>query len=454
MNMPTKIVKRTLPDGSEQQYERQQKKISDGAQQTGHALIMYYAAHYRTSTLELNAADVPEGLRSDGIPSLKTNGELLAKFRENICSRTSRTHIKQLMELGLITKKVFHGSKSRYELFFNTDILFGKDAVIGTPPPTFATPNTTNPGLAFDAQKSVSSSENRTKFPHRQSLETNGNKTTTIMNVENSTEWKHLNENSTEWIQNNGNTPVANPEQRGVEHGNGGLAAGPQKIYSAWSKYSTNVDNIAKNVDNYVDNSKKVGMAGFDFERQHRVIQNSILIFWKYANQQLYTERKFSENEFLRSVDLILDSIYRPFLKTKPNEKEFNEFQKELLASIDVAAKYFQNHPDKYPGQPYTTSDSYLGYFDVKNLRGFRVAVNWRFQNKAKQHDEYGKRVVNVAMLHLNRFATNDIEKLPKHLRSKSFREVYDHYKNKMMQFNSETQLLFVKRFNALTFKK
>jgi len=449
--MPLKIVSRKLPDGTQQEYQRQQKAISDGAQQTGYALIMYYARNYRQLTLDM--MEVQDDLTSNEPPSLRTNGQLLSEFRENICSRTSRTHIKALIDLGLITKKVFHGSKSSYELFFNLEILFGKDAVICTETPVFEPADSTNQGLQFAPENTSSSSENGIKFPHKQSLETNRNITTTISKVENSTELKHLKEPSTELKplskSNNGNTTSATHQN--ASNSNGNVAAAAPKIYSFWSK---NVDNPAKNVDNYVDKWKTNTLAGKDFERQSRFVQNAIISLWKYARKELYFDRQFSEEEYLKTADLMLDGIYRPFLKEKPNERQFEEFQRELLASIDVAAKYFNNHTDKYPGQPYSTSENYLGYFDAKNARGFKIAVNWRFQNKAKQHEEYGKKVLNLAITHLQRMAIGDIQKLPKPFRTKTFTELYSHYKAKMLHFNTDTQQLFIKRFNQITFSR
>lgn len=448
-NMPIITVSRKLPDGTQQEYQRQQKAISDGAQQTGYALIMYYARNYRQLTLDM--MEVQNDLVANEAPSLRTNGELLAQFRENICGRTSRTHIKALIDLGLIKKKVYHGSKSNYELFFNEEVLFGTDAVICTEKPVFEPADSTNEGLGFAPENATSTSGNGTIFPHKQSLETNRNITTTISKVENSTELKHSKDDSTELKplleSKNGNTTSATHQNASNGNGNG-VAAGP-KIYSVWNK---NVDNSSKTVDNYVDKWKTNTSAGKDFERQSRFVQNAIISLWKYARKELYFDRQFSEEEYLQTVDLILDGIYRPFLKEKPNEREFEEFQRELLASIDVAAKYFNNHADKYPGQPYSTSDNYLGYFDAKNARGFKVAVNWRFQNKAKQHEEYGKKVLNLAITHLQRMAIGDIQKLPKAFRSKTFTELYQHYKAKMLHFNTDTQQLFVKRFNQITF--
>ncbi len=216
------------------------------------------------------------------------------------------------------------------------------------------------------------------------------------------------------------------------------------------------MDKSEKNVDKSdktVDNSQNQYIAGQDFEAQRPKLQNAIRHLWKYATLLLWKDREFTETEYLKTVDLILDGFYRPFIKTKPNEREFNEFQRELLASIDTAAKYYALNPIKYPGSAYTINPNYLGYFDATNKRGFKVALAWRFENKTKNHEEYGIRVLNIAMLHLARFANNEVPKLPKTLQQKTFMEVFNHYKLKMSEFSPETQAMFYTRVKSLMSK-
>ena len=440
--MPEQTFTRTMPDGNVQTYTRRRKAISDGAQQTGYSLIMYYASHYRSITKAM--LDVPHDLAdTDTLPSLRTNGELLARYRESITSRTSRTHIKQLMALGLIVEKKFHGTKANFELFFNEGILFGTDSVIFTEKPVFSAPDST-----FSAAENADFENTKgINFPLIHTLETNRNITTTISNVENSTKWQHSVENSTKIETMNGNTTSANPPQKPQNDGNGGLAAAGRHIYSVWSK---NVDNSPKNVDNYVD---KPNFTASDFDRQPRDIQNRIVSFWKYAKMKLYFDKNdLTEYEYLKTVELITDGIYRPFADERPNAAQWEEFQRELLASIDVAARYYESNPGKYPGKPYSVSGGYLGYFDAANPRGFKVATAWRFQNKAKQHEQYGTKVMNLGIMHLQKKASGLSHQLPKLLRNKTFSELYKHYKAKMLKYNTETQKLFVDRFNQIAF--
>ena len=460
---------------------RKRKLISDGAQVTGYSILMMYSKARAKQTREIIALDMPKELQDDEI-ILSTNSVSLAKFRENVCSRTIRNHVRELIKVGLISQKKFHGSKSNYELVLNTDIVFGKDAVIMTAPPVFEAPITTfqaestftqeaqtstaqpvfnttfleqkNPN--FKARKNDTNSLNSLIFPHKPSLETNGNYTNTTSKSEFPPKRIQKSEESSNMETINGNPPSAITQKMPLNAEIKGGQAEKPKIYSYWSKRTDYVDKSQKSVDksqNNVDKSENQYISGQDFEAQYPVIQTAIRQLWKYATLLLWKDREFTEIEYLKTVDLILDGFYRPFLKTKPNEKEFNEFQRELLASIDTAAKYYAKNPEKYPGSAYTINPNYLGYFDATNKRGFKVALAWRFENKTKNHEDYGIRVLNLAMLHLSRFTNDQVHKLPKTLRQKTFMEVFNHYKLKMLEFKPETQAMFMKRIQALISK-
>ncbi len=451
--MPIFTVNQKLPDGSTREYTRRAKRISDGAQQTGAALIMYYAAHYRTVL-----RCMPEGWTNDGLPTLPANGELLAQFRQNICARTSRNHIRQLMDIGLILKKTFHGTKSNFELTFNPAILFGEEnANLTAQMPQFSASATTKTPQALPTPPAGFSNTNGTNFPLKQAIETNGNHTTTTRQVENSIKLKPL-EGIVEWKpveelsknqEKNGNT-ARETSKNGIEAGfkaDGNGEAGPQKIHSVWSAMPENVDNSTQNVDKSVDKWKSDDTVGVDFNRQNRLVQNEIISFWKYAKAALWLDRNFTETEWLMTADLIMDSVFRPFLRLKPSEPEFREWMAELTAAVNVAKKYYDNNPQRYPGHPYSTTERNLGYFDSRNPKGFNVACNWRFVNKAKMHEEEGWRVVKTAIMHLNKHPEG---KAPKNLQIKTFGQVVEFYKAKLKRYKPEVQNLFLQRLNTL----
>lgn len=428
--MPTLAVTRVTPRG-EQTYHRRQKAISDGAQTTGKALILSYANYYR-----IKLDSMPDGWFTDGMPSLPTNAERLAGFRQNVCARTIRNHIRELKDIGLIIDYKFHGSSRDFEVWLDSSVIFGADNVSfsGGKPEFYPAEST---GITPFSESTSSALEhsspltNGTNFPHKQSLETKGYNKTTIKKVEKS---------DLSGTPSNGNT-ASKPQSMTQCHGNvGGLGGGGHK------KSPINVDNSANTVDNSVDKWKSPE-SGKDFDRLHRFYQNAIMEFWKYATQSLWTERTFTSFEFLRSADQILNSIYRPFLKDKHNLEQFNEFQNELLRSVDVARKHYERHPEQYPGDPYSLTDYPTGYFDINNPRGFRIPMAWRFKNKAAEHDSYGKRLVKTAILHVKNHA---IGKAPKALQQKTLSQVVDYYITKLRRYDADTQADFLRRLNSV----
>ena len=469
-------------DGTVTTRVHRKKIICDGAHMTGFSILMMFAKSNAKKNKEINSLKIPQEHQDQRLV-LSTNGPAIAKFRGNLSARTIRNHVDSLIEVGLIVEKKFHGSKSNYELILNHEVMFSPAATIITELPVFEAPSTTlqqestfaqqaqtstvqpvfdttfleqkNPN--FTARKNETNSLNSLIFPHKPTIETNRNITNTTSNNEFPLKKIHQSEESSNMETINRNTTSAIPQKMPLNADLKGVGGEKPKIYSYWAKRTDHVDKSQKNVDKSgktVDNSQNQYIAGQDFEAQRPILQNAIRQLWKYATLLLWKDREFTETEYLKTVDLILNGFYRPFLKTKPNEREFNEFHAELLASVDAANRYYYiNNPQKYPGSAYTINPNYLGYFDATNKRGFKVAIGWRFENKTKNHEEYGIRVLKNAMLHLGRFTNNEVHKLPKTLQQKTFMEVFNQYKLKISEFSPETQAMFYTRVKSLMSK-
>ena len=73
--------------------------------------------------VSLIKSDKVQPLDLHNLPSLRTNNMQLAKITQ-ASGRTIQRHIDRLLESGILTKKVWHGSHSCYELFINPKILW------------------------------------------------------------------------------------------------------------------------------------------------------------------------------------------------------------------------------------------------------------------------------------------------------------------------------------------
>ena len=75
---------------------------------------------------------------AENLPSLRTNNVQIAKLT-HASTRTAHRHLIRLQEAGIITKKIWHGSKAPYELWFNPEVLHLKLPIVENATETTAT---------------------------------------------------------------------------------------------------------------------------------------------------------------------------------------------------------------------------------------------------------------------------------------------------------------------------
>lgn len=397
---------------------RQRKAVSDGAQATGKAIIQLYASRLKTLS-----ATMPEGLLAEGPPSLPTNNVKLSGYRQNVSDRTIRGHIRILKDIGLISSYKFHGTKNNFEIWLNPAIVFGPDyAVSQTPVPVFSDPDCS---VRFPGRQDPAPADNRKNFPLKHTIETNGNSNTSTSKAEKSPTYGE---------QDMATTPsglrIGQNDSLNADHGNNGKGGA-----------------AAANVDNYVENRWITPEASPTFNALHPYFYRAVRTFWTYAIRSLWPDREFSELEYSRAAESITTGFYLPLIRRRPNKKQFDEFQEELLKAVDVARRYYENHPEHHPGDPYSGNYGATGYFDAENPRGFQVAINWRFKNKASNAESYGHRVIKTALRHLQNHGSG---KIPKHLQGKSYIQLYEFYSTKMQRFEPELRAIFYRRVAAL----
>lgn len=391
-------------------YTRKVKAISDGAQSTGKALIQTYAEYLRVQMLKLPA----DYFRSGKIPSLRTNSEKLANFRQNVSSRTIRNHVRELKAIGLIVAYKFNGSRSDYEIELSPVVLWGEEGEKKSTPEAVApTPLDTN-------------------FPHKQTVETNGNKAIDTGNEEKS------HSNGDENGDLNGNKlPGANglTDCQAVnlkpspKNGNRGGGGGPRTV---------------------VDNSQNVWISADGvWERLHegqfyrslpwnqRYLVDS---FWQHAKSGLYRNEKFTAIEEIAALESITLGVYLPFLAKEPDDRLLRRYQEEIINSLNVADKYYQRHTDKYPGKPYSIYQPGKGYFDAENPKGFNVAKILRKENWLENRREMAERTVSLALYHI---AAHKRGKAPKRYQVMDFNDFVGFYQRKVEKLPKAYQLKF-----------
>ncbi|MDW3194257.1 MAG: winged helix-turn-helix domain-containing protein [Cytophagales bacterium] len=104
-----------------------------------------------------------EKVDKDNLPSLRTNNVQLAKLSHS-STRTVQRHIQKLMEAGVITRKVWHGSNASYELWINPDILLVMERI--SPDEAKKAQDVKSAKEAVEAQKGHFEKEQTTKRLH------------------------------------------------------------------------------------------------------------------------------------------------------------------------------------------------------------------------------------------------------------------------------------------------
>lgn len=100
-------------------YNSQTEELSGRVRQSVTATAKELIRLYGISLIKANGVGEVD---PDNLPSLKTNNVQLATLSHS-SSRTIQRHISKLIEAGVITEKVWHGSNASYELWINPKIL-------------------------------------------------------------------------------------------------------------------------------------------------------------------------------------------------------------------------------------------------------------------------------------------------------------------------------------------
>ena len=100
-------------------YNERTDELSDQVRQSVAATARELIRIYGPALIKANGIGPVD---KDNLPSLRTNNVQLAKLN-NCSTRTIHRHINKLLQAGILTKKVWHGTNSSYELWINPKIL-------------------------------------------------------------------------------------------------------------------------------------------------------------------------------------------------------------------------------------------------------------------------------------------------------------------------------------------
>lgn len=366
--MPVKTFVRTQKSGTTKTIIYRPKRVNGNVKATGEHLIKAYVKEFYKTIANLGDAAF-----TDGLPSLATNGTQIAAWR-SFSDRTSRNHMATLRAAGIVSDYKFHGSEADFEVWISPEILFDC--------PQLTVEKSKNSDIANVVFSTIDKN-----FPHRVTV-THSNKEIEIDNVSNQHSDIQKTENQIVMHGNNhGDTEQPEPKPAPLagnvtvchsDKGAGGAAA-------------ADAQSAPK------ERRSRAGRYERTEAQKQAIFEGFLQSFWLYAKQMLYTSRSFQPYQEELALQTIRRSVYR-FFEPELTEKEWDDYQKTLYQRIEMVARYYAKHPDKYIPEPFAYGKEGAGYFDWENERGFRATEKWQRDNQQLYRIHYVRQVVSRAI--------------------------------------------------------
>ena len=339
---------RKTADGRTKTVTRRSGIIREQVITTFHQVLSAYIESYNYT-----ASVMPAGMYTvEDPPSLPTNCVRLSDACK-ATDRTVRNHIALLTKLGLVSTK-WHGNRKNFELWITPKILFGAPA----------------PEAAKTAQKPPVSPVDDKNFPHNlthgENIATEKRKADMcVVDTERTITEREVGQD-TGWALPL--TTTSSPLATAGTEGSAGPQSRVPRLPEGLSQWHTKL----------------------------------LLQFWFYAWKVLYPNREFDLDEQEKSIRAIHAGVYGCF-KDNKTDQEWINLHTYQLEKLDKAARYYDMHPEKYPGDPYGVYAAGKGYFDIANTKGFIGIDAWmkrekvqKVHNKAMYYQELEKRKYNL----------------------------------------------------------
>ena len=386
--LPTQLRTRTVK-GEKQHYLVRPKALSDGGQATGRLLISWAieaVEQLRRVPLLLEAAtdQAPEHRTP---PPVATNNEALARAR-GVSARAIRGHLTELLKIGFITRKIGHGHYHNFELYIAPEFVWKKDAQNAQNGPKkaqYAPPPASAPA---------------TNFPAIVSQDKLVNKEIEMGQVE---------------------KLVTRPAPAGA-----GALTGNTRPQQPKKPAPTPPAAPPQ--------ATKSNQGGAAAAQQHAERLALVTQAWYYAWKRLYPTRKFDEQEQAKALNAMFYGVYRAFAPDL-TPAEWHRYQDQVLQRIDLAAAYFDRHPNAFCPSPYAEFVKGAGYFDAENARGFAGTEDWLARQEANNHQRNIARALLKARQQLR---AHRLGIAPKRVQAQTTVQLFRYHEIKLRAFGPE----------------
>ena len=350
-------------EGYVNQHNASTKDLSSHIRQ---AMILTTQEIIKIYSISLLKANSIAAIDLQNLPPLKTNNVQLAK-RAKASTRTIQRHLKRLIEANIITKKIWHGSNSGYELFINPNIL-----LIG-------------------GVKAVNKPENE--------LQTEKSKTTDNQFFKNlrTTTCPHTDTSNNGYINNiiigvdKLKTKASSlPLTNGYESRNA--------TSNTFTGYTGKIDPTKKNDAGEIERKSRATdqtsaeISGVDQARSAS-LSFYVKSFWKLARNTIYKDHYLTQSQEKMALKLLY-LWYEPV-----SDKQLQNVHEVYVSRLGIVQKYIARDPTKrYVQLP----DK---YFDPQNPSGFTGTRIW-YQKQKKR--EYEVRLKLILQAQIRRFLNNE----------------------------------------------
>lgn len=335
------------------------------------------------------------------LPSLRTNNVQLSKLT-HASERTIKRHIKRLLASGILTKKIWHGSKASYELFINPKILW----IHGVGRVEKSTMEAESKEiLATDNQLTINNKS--TKCPHTEPYKKTykrNNRIIAVDSVDNDGS-QHTGEGlkKTDKTIQRSSLPLTDgmstdkkpkKETKKTRRKDQWQEARGKDV---WREKMEKDQEIAQKRQTGAQNFEVPSMAAKDEEVQsatrHAFLSKYATELWELSQEVLYKDVWLSK----RQQNIGLTLAYRWYETVKPHalEKAHQQYKRRIY----LVRNYINKDPEhRFVLFPYQ-------FFDIDNENGFRKSKQWYY--KDREHREF-LALQRKAMQEIRKFKQNN----------------------------------------------
>ncbi|WP_298952377.1 hypothetical protein [uncultured Nonlabens sp.] len=349
-------------EGYVNQHNASTKDLSSHIRQ---AMILTTQEIIKIYSISLLKANSIAAIDLQNLPPLKTNNVQLAK-RAKASTRTIQRHLKRLMEANIITKKIWHGSNSGYELFINPNILLigGVKAV-------------NKPQKELQSEK-LKPTDNQFFKNFR---------TTTCPHTDTSNNYIN---NIIIGVDKLKTKASSLPLTNGYESRNA--------TSNTFTGYTGKIDPTKKNDAGEIERkSRATDQTSAEISEVDQARSASLSFYvkslWKLARNTIYKEHYLTQSQEKTALKL-LHLWYEPV-----SDRQLQNVHEVYVSRLGIVLKYIAKDPTKrYVQLP----DK---YFDPKNPSGFTGTRIW-YQKQKKR--EYEVRLKLILQAQIRRFLNNE----------------------------------------------